>query len=68
MEAERSSRIDELKSEISMLKKDELRLGWIVTSEFITVELRMRTLKHLDSVQKNLREAETELSRLENDA
>lgn len=67
MEAERSSRIIELKRQIALLKKDELRLRWIITSEFVTANLRSQADGDLKLLLKNLRAAEIELSRLEND-
>jgi hypothetical protein len=67
MEADRSSRIAELKRQISLLKKDELRLHWIVRSQFISEELRAMAHRDCYSVLDNLRKAEIELSRLEID-
>ena len=67
MEAERSSRIVELKRQVSLLRKDELRLRWIITSEFVTEKLKAQADGDLKSLLKNLRAAEIELSRLEND-
>jgi hypothetical protein len=67
MEADRSQRIAGLKAQIHSLKKEELRLRWMITSEFSGKELRMRADEDLKSVLNNLRAAEIELGQLEND-
>jgi hypothetical protein len=67
MAADRRKRIAGLKAQIALLKKEELRLRWIVTSEFNGEELKMRADVDLKSVLQNLRAAEIELIQLEND-
>jgi hypothetical protein len=67
MEADRSQRIAGLKAQIALLKKEELRLRWMITSEFSGKEVKTRADLDLKSVLNNLRSTEIELGQLEND-
>lgn len=64
MDVGRSSRIVELKRQISLLKQDELRLRWLVSSQFVAERLKAQARIDLESVLENLMEAGNELKRL----
>ena len=65
MDAGRSSRIVELKRQISLLQQEEERLRWLISSEFVGEGLKKRARNDLESVLENLMGAGSELKRLE---
>jgi hypothetical protein len=67
MEAKHDSLIAEVKDEISQLKQDADRLHLIATSQFMSEQLRTKAEMDRYWVLNNIRKAELELSRLENE-
>jgi hypothetical protein len=60
--------IAELKVQISLLKKEEMRLHWVVSSSESLSEKSRMAYKDLYSVLDKVAQAELELSCLEKDA
>ncbi|WP_109485812.1 hypothetical protein [Occallatibacter savannae] len=65
MAAFKDSRITELKRQISLLRNEEERLRWIISSEFVSDKLKDRARRDLQSVLENLFAAGHELKQLE---
>jgi hypothetical protein len=68
MHDDRNARIVDLKREIALLQRDERRLQWLISSVFTLPELKIQARADLIRLEKNLKRAADDLTRLEGES